>query len=192
MTPSLILIKWLHSLATVIWLGGLFTTGVILIPTARKTLGPGPQLKKLMETFQNRLNKIISVSMLILVVTGLLLARSNPQFQGLFQFSNDYATILSVKHILILMILVLAIIRRSMLKQDQKIKQNPNPNLPPKDTDIPNMGATVIPGADTNSMAKADTNSMAKSEKIKIALIFMNIFLGVLVVLLSSITSVLG
>jgi putative copper export protein len=46
----------------------------------------------------------------------MLMARLSGQTSGLFNFSNQYATILSIKHILVILITVIAIVRSIAFK----------------------------------------------------------------------------
>jgi putative copper export protein len=109
------LVTFLHDLFTAVWVGGLITLGLAVLPSARKVLGKGPETKKLMHVVQNRLSPLVYVSIVGLGVTGMLLARRSPAFQGLFGFGSPYATVLSSKHILVLLMVVIALIRTLVL-----------------------------------------------------------------------------
>jgi len=105
------LVTFLHDLFTAVWVGGLITSGITVLPSARKVLGAGPQTKKLMDTIQKRLSVLVYVSIVVLVVTGMLQANRNPAFQGLFRFGNPYSTVLTLKHILVLAMVAIALYR---------------------------------------------------------------------------------
>ncbi|MCD6291539.1 MAG: CopD family protein [Anaerolineae bacterium] len=109
------LITFLHDLFTVIWVGGLITLGITVLPAAKEALGKGPQMKKLMDTIQRRLSTLVYISIVGLLVTGLLQARHNAAFQGLFTFGNTYSAVLSIKHILVLVMIGVALYRSLVL-----------------------------------------------------------------------------
>lgn len=109
------LITFLHDLFTVVWVGGLITLGLTVLPSARSVLGMGPQTKQLMNEIRNRLSKLVYVSIAGLVLTGLLLSRRSPAFSGLFSFGNSYSTILTLKHVLILAMVAVALYRSLVL-----------------------------------------------------------------------------
>jgi uncharacterized membrane protein len=109
------LITFLHDLFTVVWVGGLITLGLTVLPSARSVLGVGPQTKQLMNEIRNRLSKLVYVSIAGLVLTGLLLSRRSPAFGGLFGFGNSYSTILTLKHVLILAMVAVALYRSLVL-----------------------------------------------------------------------------
>lgn len=148
MKMLLVLLRWLHELATVTWLGGLFTLGVVLFPSARRALGPGPHLRQLMESFQKRLSTLVYISMATLIITGLPLARHNPHFQGLFSLGNTYSITLTIKHVLVLLMVAIGLTRSLILVRKGQ------------------------PGQD--------------KEKLKAGLLYLNLGLGLIVLLLSS------
>lgn len=152
----LIVARFLHDLATVVWFGGLFTLSAILIPSARKALGTGPQLKGLLDSFQERLSRLVYVSMVILVLTGVPLARANRSFLGLFRFGNTYSAILTIKHILVALMIILALVRSRMLVKG----------------------------------SQADEQSRQKQQKLGMAVLYINMLLGIGVLLLSSMSAI--
>jgi len=109
------LVTFLHDLFTAIWIGGLITLGLTVLPSVKKELGKGPQTKKLMNTIQKRHGVFIYVSMVGLVLTGLLQANRSPAFQGLLSFGNTYSTILTIKHILVVGMIAIALYRSLVL-----------------------------------------------------------------------------
>ena len=64
---------------------------------------------------QARLSRFAWVSIVGLAVTGMLMARRSPAFGGIFSFANPYAAVLSIKHILVLLMIVLALYRSLFL-----------------------------------------------------------------------------
>lgn len=108
-------VTFLHDLFTVIWVGGLISLGLVVLPSARKVLGAGPQTKGLMDAIQKRLSKWVYVSIVGLLVTGLLLSNRSAAFQGLFRFANTYSAVLAVKHVLTLGMIGIALFRSVVL-----------------------------------------------------------------------------
>lgn len=111
------LVTFLHDLFTVVWVGGLITLGIVVFPSARDVLGMGPQTKQLMNAIKNRLSVLIYISIVGLFLTGILKANGNPEFQGLFSFSNPYSTALTLKHILVLIMIAVALYRSLVLSR---------------------------------------------------------------------------
>jgi uncharacterized membrane protein len=105
------LVTFLHDLFTAVWIGGLITLGLSVIPSARKVLGKGPQTKRLVDAFQKRHSVWVYVSLAGLVITGLLQANRTAAFQGLLSFGNTYSAVLAVKHILVLAMIAITLYR---------------------------------------------------------------------------------
>ncbi|MBN1921911.1 MAG: hypothetical protein JW892_11750 [Anaerolineae bacterium] len=104
------LVTALHDIFTAAWIGGLLTLVLSVLPAARKTLGM-ETTQRLMDAIQKRLSVVIYVSMVGLAVTGLLLSNRAPGFEGLFHFGAPYATLLSLKHLVMLLMVGLALFR---------------------------------------------------------------------------------
>ena len=142
------LVTFLHDLFTAIWVGGLITLGITALPSARRVLGAGPQIKKLMDAIQKRLSVLVYVSIVGLAVTGMLLSNRSPAFQGLSRFGNAYSAVLALKHVVVLAMVAVALIRSLALGRGR------GPQKP-------------------------------ALEKLSAGLLFLNVALGVLVLLLT-------
>ena len=103
------LVTFLHDLFIAVWIGGLITFGLTLMPSVKKVLGKGPQTKKLMDAIQKRHRVWVYVSLVGLVLTGLFQANRVLAFQGLFSFGNAYSAVVAVKHILLLAMIAIAL-----------------------------------------------------------------------------------
>ena len=92
------LVSFLHDLFTVMWIGGMLVLGFVILPTIKKTLGSGPETKKLNMAIRKRLSMLSYLSMIGLLVTGILLSRISPLYLGPLSFCNEFSTWLSIKH----------------------------------------------------------------------------------------------
>lgn len=112
--------RFLHNLFTALWIGGLLTMVLAVLPGIRKNEKIcGGKTWLIIEGIQARLQPIAWVSMAGLAITGILLGRSSKEFTGLFNFGTPYMTAISVKHILIILMVVLAFVRLSINKRIQ-------------------------------------------------------------------------
>lgn len=109
------LVTFLHDLVTVTWIGGLIVFGITVMPTIKKTLGAGPQTKQLMAVLQKRHSTFVYISIAGLLLTGLLMSRRSPGYGGLFSFTTPYSIALSLKHILVLGMIGIALYRSLVL-----------------------------------------------------------------------------
>lgn len=146
------LVTFLHDLFTAAWIGSLITLGFSVMPAVKKVLEKGPQVKKVMEAVQNRNKVLVYISIIGLVVTGMLKAKQSTAYMGLFSFGNAYSAVMASKHILVVAMIVVVLIRSLVL-------------------------------------AKITT---PKQERLKKALMMLNIVLGVIVLLLSGFATALS
>ena len=98
---ALSLAYWLHMLATVVWIGGLVSLVIIVLPVARRTLKPD-LFAQFLAGIQRRLDPLGWLSLSVLLVTGLIQMSANPNYNGLLGISNRWAASILIKHILFL------------------------------------------------------------------------------------------
>ncbi|MDL1910471.1 hypothetical protein FBQ81_07225 [Chloroflexi bacterium CFX6] len=109
------LVSFFHDLFTAVWMGGLIVTALSFMPSVKEALGAGPQVKKVMTTFQKRQSVWVYVSMAGLILTGLLMTNRSPEYEALFSFGNAYSAMLSIKHILVLAMIGISLYRALVL-----------------------------------------------------------------------------
>jgi uncharacterized membrane protein len=90
---------WLHTIATVIWIGGLFFILFITIPSAKYVLGA--EAGKIMGEISRRFTPIANTCIILLVITGVVLTAVNKQFLGIGNLSNSWSLLLILKHVLV-------------------------------------------------------------------------------------------
>ncbi|MHA1221001.1 MAG: hypothetical protein ACTSQB_04640, partial [Candidatus Heimdallarchaeota archaeon] len=102
------IINAMHDLFTALWIGGLAFMVVILTPVVRKYFEEKSVQNDFLTKTQKRLKIIAYISMVGLTVTGILMSRQalTKHFDGPFSFTNDYSTLLSIKHILTILMVV--------------------------------------------------------------------------------------
>lgn len=117
-TIIVVLTSFFHDFFTVIWMGGLLVTVISYLPAVRDALGPGPQVRKVMQAFQKRQSVWVYFSIVGLIVTGLMLSKRSPGFVHLFGFTTPYAAALSIKHILVVLMIGISLVRSLILSRD--------------------------------------------------------------------------
>lgn len=90
----------IHLLTTAVWLGGAFFIHFVLQPSI-KMIDP-QQSGKLMSIISKRFSITAWICILLLVVTGIFKTPSDMYFD----ISSDFGLILTIKHILILMVII--------------------------------------------------------------------------------------
>ncbi len=112
--PSVV--RSLHNFFTSIWIGGMLVMVITFLPTIRKEIKDGGLQGAVIDKVMSQHSKWVYIGIVVLAGTGMLMARMSGQTSGLFNFNNPYATILSIKHILVILITVIAIIRSVVFK----------------------------------------------------------------------------
>ncbi len=94
----------LHTLGACVWVGGHLILAVTILPKALKLKDP-----EIISTFESMFERIGIPSLIIQVVTGLRLAMIFMPIGEWFDFSNSISALISIKIILLLITVILAI-----------------------------------------------------------------------------------
>ncbi len=123
-------INWFHMVAVVAWIGGMFTNMLVLMPAIKATLEP-PVAGKLMGAYMKKFRVVIYASIVILWLTGMLMTRVNGQYQGPIRLENLWSIAVFAKHVLSLLLTVLAIYAFEVMapKVGKLAAQGPSPQL---------------------------------------------------------------
>lgn len=87
---------WLHALATVILIGHYLLLSIIYLPVLTRYNG------NILSEVSKRSRPWLYTSLIIFMVTGIYLMLINPSYLGVGNFSNAWAVLMLVKHILVL------------------------------------------------------------------------------------------
>ena len=100
---------WLHTLATVVFIGHYLFLGLVYLPVFERQ-AKGSALRELLEQVSARLRPYFGSSLLIFLVTGTHLMLVNEDYLGLGNFfGNAWSILIVIKHVLVLAFLALAI-----------------------------------------------------------------------------------
>lgn len=91
---------WLHSLATVVFIGHYLLLALIYLPALSKQESVD-STGALMSAFSKRSRSWLYVSLLIFLLTGTYLTFVDSNYLGIGNFGNPWAILMLVKHILI-------------------------------------------------------------------------------------------
>jgi len=94
----------LHTLGACVWVGGHLILAITILPKALKLKDP-----EIISTFESMFERIGIPSLVIQVVTGLRLALIFMPIGEWFDFSNSISALISIKIILLLITVILAI-----------------------------------------------------------------------------------
>ena len=96
-TWALTLAYWFHLLATVVWIGGLATLALLILPVAQRKLDQATFASQL-EGIQSRLDLLGWFCLATLIASGLIQMSGNPNYQGLLAIENPWSVAILLKH----------------------------------------------------------------------------------------------
>lgn len=103
------LLDLLHVLATVTWFGTLFVNFALLRSTVQQTLSPaaaGP----FVGLFIKKARMVVYISLAVLFITGIPMKIVSPYYVSIINFSNDWQTVMFIKHVLVALLALMAIL----------------------------------------------------------------------------------
>ena len=98
MKELIIACYWIHLVATVLWIGGIIFIIFIAIPSSRQVLGA--ESGKLMGEISKRFTPLANYSIILLFVSGIVLAGLNNQFSGVRILESNWTMALILKLVL--------------------------------------------------------------------------------------------
>lgn len=101
---ALTLMYWLHMLATTVWIGGIATTVLLVLPVAKTNLAPG-DLSELLKSLKRRIDPLAWLSLVVLLGTGMFQMSASPSYQGFLTITNTWSRAILIKHILFLIVI---------------------------------------------------------------------------------------
>ena len=129
-----VLISFLHSIFTALWIGGMLALAFSVLPAIRKILGKSKETKALNAMIKKKLSLLTYISMVGLIITGFFMARqaaASGLYTGFLSFGTEYSTLLSIKHILYFVMISLSVFRSLIVDRVKKFT--------PKQTQTLNM-----------------------------------------------------
>jgi uncharacterized membrane protein len=103
---TLALSLFVHLLATVVWIGGLMTTLLLVWPAARRTLDQNPGIYRFLSRIRTRFFPLSTISLVALIVTGLFQMTANPAYEGFMTFNNEWSRVMLAKHLTIVAMVI--------------------------------------------------------------------------------------
>ena len=126
---GLIVLKWVHLMATIAWIGGMFTNIFIYMPAMSKALDP-PTTGKLMAIVMKRFKVMVYVSMALFLLTGMISATAHFTSDSI-EVSSLWNAILAIKIGVFALMVILAVYAFEFLapKVAKIAAKGPSPEL---------------------------------------------------------------
>ena len=111
------IVRSFHNIFTSVWVGGMLALVLSVMPSIRKEIkDPGMQ-GKVIDQVLIRQSRWVYFGIIVLFASGVLMTRLSGQSNGLLDFTNTYATVLSIKHILVILMAMIAVIRSTVFRK---------------------------------------------------------------------------
>lgn len=114
---------WLHALGTVVLIGHYLLLSVIYLPVLEKNNGA------ILSEVSKRSRPWLYISLLIFMVTGIYLMLIDPNYLGIGNFSNIWAVMMLVKHILVVGMIALGFWYNAILRVGPMMGSNNSAEL---------------------------------------------------------------
>jgi uncharacterized membrane protein len=114
---------WLHALATVVLIGHYLLLSIIYLPVLTRYNG------NILSEISKRSRPWLYTSLLIFMGTGIYLMLIDPNYLGVGNFSNGWAVLMLVKHILVVGMIALGFWFNAILRVGPMIGSNNSSNL---------------------------------------------------------------
>jgi len=99
---------WLHLVATVAWLGGIFFMSRIAMPVLGQELR-GPVLGRVMGRIRRSFLLWVWASIVVFIITGAMAMLGNPKYGTLVSFGSAAAVLILLKHIVVVAMIGLGV-----------------------------------------------------------------------------------
>lgn len=103
-----VLLKWLHLMATVAWIGGMLINFLVYIPAIGRVLEP-PVAGRLMGSVMKRFRLLVYVAMGILLLSGSLMGIMHSRAASAVPSGGSYVVLLFLKILIFTIMVLLAI-----------------------------------------------------------------------------------
>jgi len=114
---------WLHALATVVLIGHYLLTSLVYIPALEP--GNGTALSEI----SKRSRPWLYTSLVIFMLTGIYLMLIDPNYLGVGNFSNPWALMMLVKHLIVVAMLALGFWFNGILRVGPMMASNSSAEL---------------------------------------------------------------
>ncbi len=147
-----------HLLATVIWIGGIFMVLYVILPSARNSL-ESTAMAGLMKEITGKFTPLANASILVMVITGVIIALYKEKFGGFFNMGDFWNGTLVFKHLLVTVMIIIHFYRGLVL--------------------APKIGRLSAQAAGSPSLS----SQVAGLQKLSLNLVKANFVLGIIVLL---------
>ena len=154
----LVLSHLLHVLGTVVWIGGILITLLVILPGSKAAIESASTVGKLMKEVAKRFTPLANISILLLIVTGIIIFYYDKNYTSFLDMQNRWNLLIALKHAFVAIMIIIHFYRGLILSQ--KIEK---------------------------SSLKPNEKATARLKKLSLDLVKANLALGIIVLLLTAV-----
>ena len=111
MSPTILAVSlFFHIIATVVWIGGLILTVLLVWPEVTRALQENAALYSVLSRLRRRFTVYGNLALAVLIATGMFQMAADENYDGILQFDNVWSRVLLVKHIVIVLMVACGLV----------------------------------------------------------------------------------
>ena len=123
----LALSHFLHILGTVVWIGGILMTLLVILPGSKAAIESASMVGKLMKEVAKRFTPLANISILLLIATGIIIFFYDKNYTSFLEMKNHWNVLIALKHVLVSIMIIIHFYRGLILsKKIEKYSSKPN------------------------------------------------------------------
>src|SRR4030042_642699 len=150
---------FLHVMGTVVWIGGILMTLLVILPGSKAALESPPMVGKLMKEVAKRYTPLANISILLLIATGIIMLYYDKNYTSFLDLKKSWNVVIAIKHSFVATMVLIHFYRGLIL----------NPKI-------------------EKFSSKLDEIRSARLKKISMDLVKVNLVMGIIVLLLTAVS----
>jgi uncharacterized membrane protein len=118
----------LHVLGTVVWIGGIFMTLCVILPSTKAALESSPVVGEIMKEVTQRFTPMANISILILIGTGITIFNFDKNFTSFLDFHKTWNMVVYIK-LLLVCVMILIHFYRGLILTPKIVKSSTQANV---------------------------------------------------------------
>ena len=155
----LALSHFIHVIGTVVWIGGILMTLLVILPGSKSAFESPPIVGKLMKEVAKRFTPLANASILMLIATGIIIFYSDKNYTSFLDLKNPWNVVIAFKHFFVATMIIIHFYRGLVL----------NPKI-------------------EKFFSQPNEKQSSRLKKISLDLVKVNFALGIMVLLLTAVT----
>ena len=126
----LALSHFIHVMGTVVWIGGIVMTLLVILPGSKTALEAPPVVGKLMKEVARRFTPLANMSILLLIATGIIILYYDKNYTSFLDLTKSWNVVIALKHFFVAAMILIHFYRGLILNpRIEQFSSQPNEKL---------------------------------------------------------------